>query len=90
MQKQEQGKPTTYTEHKNQQNRTAAAPDAKTDDQATLASPSRRDPSPWDDVEGIFGISTLGTSCHSSRVLLEVTGSAQKIDAKVMRSASER
>ena len=86
MQKQEQGKPTTYTEHKNQQNRTAAAPDAKTDDQATLASPSRRDPSPWDDVEGIFGISTLGTSCHGPRTLLEVTKEGRKSELKVAHS----
>ena len=58
----------------------------KTDDQATLASPSRRDPSPWDDVEGIFGISTLGTSCHGPRTLLEVTKEGRKSELKVAHS----
>ena len=55
-------------------------------DQANLTDQPRCDQSPWDDVEGIFGISTLGTSFHGPRVLLEVNESARKIEAKVMQS----
>ena len=54
-----------------------------TTDQATLASPPRREPSPLDDVEGRSGISTHGSSYHDPRALLEVTGGGLKTEPKV-------
>ena len=52
-------------------------------DQATLAGLPRRDPSPWDDVEGRFGISTHAPSCNGPRILLEVIGGRLKSESKV-------
>ena len=55
-------------------------------DQATLAGLYRRTLSPWDDVEGIIGISTLGPSHHGPRVLRVIIGSMWKSEAKVTQS----
>ena len=55
-------------------------------DQATLVGPPRRDLSPWDDVEGRFGISTHGPSCHGPRTLLEVIKGGLKSKLKVTQA----
>ena len=52
-------------------------------DQATLEGSPRHDLNHWDDVEGKFGISTHGPSCHGPRVLLEVIGGGLKLETKV-------
>ena len=82
----------------NQQKKPAAAKDQKQldkqlsltsfTDQATLAGPPKRDLSLWDDVEGRFGISTHGPSCHDLRILLEVIGGGLKPESKVAQSTA--
>ena len=56
-------------------------------DQATLAGLPRHDLSPRNDVEGIFGISTLGPSYHGPRVLLMIIESTWKSKEKVAQSS---
>ncbi|XP_057545740.1 uncharacterized protein LOC130824737 [Amaranthus tricolor] len=56
-------------------------------DQATLAGLPRRTQGPWEDVEGIIGISTLGPSHHGPRVLRMIIVSSWKLEAKVAQSS---
>ena len=78
-----QAKPTTRTKQAKSDQQQGLTP---TSDQATLTSPPRCNPSPSDDVEGIIGISTLGTSHHSPRVPRMIIGNSWKLEAKVAQS----
>ena len=51
-----------------------------------MAGLPRRTLSPWDEVEDIFGISTLETSYHGPRILLQISGNTWKLEAKVAQS----
>ena len=75
-----QVKPTTRTKQSRSDQQTL------TSDQATLTSPPRCNPSPSDDVEDIFGISTLGPNYHGPRILCMIIGSTWKLEAKVTQS----
>ena len=69
------------------QNQRHQQPLTSSTDQDTLAGLPRRILSPRDDVEDIFGISTLEPSYHGSRVLLMIIESTWKSKAKVAQSS---
>ena len=84
--KNKQEKPTARAEHERSDMQHSLI---KPNDQATLTDQTRCDRSSGEDVEGRIRISLHGPCCHGLRILLTVTGSAQKTKAKVVQSTGK-
>ena len=84
--KNKQEKPTTRAEQERSNMQQSLI---RPTDQATLTGQPSCDRSSGEDVEGRIGISLHGPCCHGPRILLTITGSAQKIKAKVVQSTGK-